>query len=53
MTQNIYDTDEFFQNYAKLRRSQEGLAGAQEWPVIRSMLPELNGARATDRKSVV
>ena len=48
MTQNIYDTDEFFQNYAQLRRSLEGLAGAQEWPVMRSMLPELKGARVLD-----
>ena len=48
MTQNIYDTDEFFRNYAKLRRSEEGLAGAQEWPVMQSMLPELNGARVLD-----
>ena len=48
MTQNIYDNDEFFQNYGQMRRSLEGLAGAQEWPVMRSMLPELNGARVLD-----
>jgi SAM-dependent methyltransferase len=48
MTQNIYDADEFFENYAQLRRSQEGLARAQEWPAIRAMLPQLNGARVVD-----
>jgi ubiquinone/menaquinone biosynthesis C-methylase UbiE len=48
MTQNIYDNDEFFQNYGQMRRSLEGLAGAQEWPVMRSMLPELKGARVLD-----
>lgn len=48
MTQNVYDNDEFFQNYGQLRRSLEGLDGAQEWPVIKNMLPELNGARVLD-----
>ena len=48
MTQNIYDNDTFFQNYGRLRRSAEGLDGAQEWPVMRSMLPQLHGARVLD-----
>ena len=39
MPQNVYDNDEFFQEYAKLRRSQEGLAGAQEWPAMRRCCP--------------
>ena len=48
MPQNVYDNDEFFQEYAKLRRSQEGLAGAQEWPAMRALLPELKGKRVLD-----
>ena len=48
MTQNIYDDDEFFAGYSKLRRSEEGLAGAPEWPSLRAMLPELAGLRVLD-----
>jgi len=32
MTQNIYDNEEFFAGYSRLRRSVEGLDGAPEWP---------------------
>ena len=45
MPQNIYDDPAFFAGYSQLRRSREGLAGAPEWPVLRSMLPALEGAR--------
>jgi len=48
MPQNIYDDPEFFAGYSQLRRSREGLAGAPEWPVLRSMLPPLKGARVLD-----
>jgi SAM-dependent methyltransferase len=48
VAQNIYDRDEFFAGYAQLRRSQEGLAGAPEWPSLRALLPELRGARVLD-----
>jgi ubiquinone/menaquinone biosynthesis C-methylase UbiE len=48
MTQNIYDNPEFFEGYAKLGRSVEGLAGAPEWPSLREMLPEMGGARVVD-----
>ena len=48
MTQNIYDNDEFFAGYRQLRRSEEGLAGAPEWPSLRAMLPNLNGRRVLD-----
>lgn len=48
MSQNIYDRDEFFAGYAQLRRSQEGLAGAPEWPSLRALLPPLRGARVLD-----
>jgi 2-polyprenyl-3-methyl-5-hydroxy-6-metoxy-1,4-benzoquinol methylase len=48
MAQNIYDQDDFFAGYSQLRRSQEGLAGAPEWPSLRAMLPELAGKRVLD-----
>ena len=48
MTQNIYDNDEFFAGYRQLRRSEEGLAGAPEWPTLQAMLPDLKGRRVLD-----
>ena len=48
MTQNIYDNQEFFEGYSRLGRSVEGLAGAAEWPAMRSLLPELRGMRVID-----
>lgn len=48
MAQNIYDRPDFFAGYATLDRSRRGLAGAPEWPVLRSMLPELRGKRVLD-----
>jgi ubiquinone/menaquinone biosynthesis C-methylase UbiE len=48
MPQNIYDDPQFFAGYSQLLRSREGLAGAPEWPTLRSMLPALAGARVLD-----
>ena len=48
MTQNIYDESAFFENYSHLGRSVEGLAGAPEWPALRSLLPDLNGLKIVD-----
>ena len=48
MPQNIYDNPDFFEGYSQLRRSREGLAGAPEWPALRSMLPPLEGLRVLD-----
>lgn len=39
MTQNIYDTAEFFKEYSKYPRAIDGLSGASEWPRLRAMLP--------------
>lgn len=39
MTQNIYDTAEFFERYSKYPRAIDGLSGASEWPRLREMLP--------------
>ncbi|WP_105426155.1 class I SAM-dependent methyltransferase [Neorhizobium tomejilense] len=48
MAQNVYDTPEFFEGYSQLGRSVHGLAGATEWPTIRTLLPALNGLRILD-----
>jgi SAM-dependent methyltransferase len=48
MSQNIYDNDDFFAGYSKLRRSVEGLAGAPEWPVLRDWLGDVRGAAVLD-----
>jgi ubiquinone/menaquinone biosynthesis C-methylase UbiE len=48
VTQNIYDNDEFFAGYSRLRRSIEGLDGAPEWPALRALLPELRGLEVLD-----
>ncbi|MCQ1849782.1 class I SAM-dependent methyltransferase [Neorhizobium galegae] len=48
MAQNVYDTPEFFAGYSQLGRSVHGLAGAAEWPVIRTLLPEMTGLRVVD-----
>lgn len=37
-TQNIYDNPNFFTAYSTLPRSQHGLSGAPEWPVLRDMV---------------
>lgn len=48
MSQNIYDDPDFFDGYAQLPRSVHGLSGAPEWPILRSMLPDLDDARVLD-----
>lgn len=48
MAQNIYDEPAFFDGYSRLVRSVQGLAGAPEWPALRSLLPALAGQRVLD-----
>jgi ubiquinone/menaquinone biosynthesis C-methylase UbiE len=48
MTQNIYDNEEFFAGYSRLRRSVEGLDGAPEWPALRALLPDPRGCNVLD-----
>lgn len=48
MTQNIYDNPTFFEGYARLPRSVEGLDGAPEWPALRALLPGLKDKRVLD-----
>ncbi|KAM9991723.1 hypothetical protein ACTFIZ_005153 [Dictyostelium cf. discoideum] len=42
MSQNIYDNETFFNNYAKLPRSMHGLQGAPEFEYLKSLLPPIN-----------
>lgn len=48
MAQNIYDDPAFFEGYSRLRRSQEGLDGAPEWPSMQALLPAMRGLRMVD-----
>ena len=48
VTQNIYDNPAFFEGYAQLGRSIEGLDGAAEWPALRALLPVMDGLRVLD-----
>jgi SAM-dependent methyltransferase len=48
MTQNIYDNPNFFEGYSQLSRSVKGLAGAPEWPALRTLLPDPQGLRVVD-----
>lgn len=48
MTENQYDDAAFFQEYAKMTRSRQGLAGAGEWRQFRQMFPPLEGKSVLD-----
>jgi SAM-dependent methyltransferase len=48
MTQNIYDSEEFFEGYTRLPRSVAGLDGAPEWPALRALLPDPRGLTILD-----
>lgn len=45
---DIYDDPAFFAQYAKMARSQLGLAGAGEWPSFKQLLPPLNDQAVLD-----
>lgn len=48
MRQNKYDDETFFNKYAQMPRSREGLAGAGEWPTLQKMLPDFAGKTVLD-----
>ena len=48
MAQNIYDNPDFFAGYSQLGRSVDGLDGANEWPAIRALLPDMAGLDVVD-----
>ena len=45
---NIYDNEQFFQEYAQMSRSQNGLAGAGEWHQLKRFFPALSGMSVLD-----
>lgn len=45
---NEYENEHFFQEYAKMSRSQQGLSGAGEWHQLKDMFPDLKGKKVLD-----
>lgn len=45
---NTYDDKQFFDQYAKMLRSQQGLSGAGEWRQFRALFPDLSGKSVLD-----
>lgn len=48
MKENKYDDEKFFQKYAEMSRSKEGLQGAGEWPTLQTLLPDFKNKRMLD-----
>ncbi|WP_404456762.1 class I SAM-dependent methyltransferase [Virgibacillus necropolis] len=48
MKQNKYDDADFFSTYEQMPRSVKGLEGAGEWPVLKSLMPELRNKGVLD-----
>lgn len=48
MMKNEYDDKTFFDQYAQMSRSREGLAGAGEWHQLKKMFPPLQGRKVLD-----
>ncbi len=45
---NEYDNDKFFEEYAKMARSTQGLQGAGEWHQLKPLFPPLQGKAVLD-----
>lgn len=45
---NIYDDKDFFDQYAKMSRSRQGLSGAGEWHQFKALFPDLGGKSVLD-----
>ena len=43
-----YDDEQFFQQYAQMERSREGLAGAGEWHQLKKLFPDVRGKCVLD-----
>lgn len=48
MKENKYDNETFFNRYSRMSRSIDGLKGAGEWHVLKTMLPDFKGKRVLD-----
>ncbi len=45
---NIYDDQQFFDQYKEMPRSKNGLQGAGEWPTLATIFPNLHGQTVLD-----
>lgn len=45
---NIYDNEEFFEQYSQMDRSKKGLAGAGEWQTLEKLLPNFQDKSVLD-----
>ena len=45
MKENKYDDEKFFNQYSQMPRSVNGLKGAGEWHILKTMLPDFKGKR--------
>lgn len=48
MKENKYDDEQFFNQYSRMSRSVDGLKGAGEWHVLKTLLPDFKGKRVLD-----
>ena len=48
MKENKYDDEKFFNQYSQMPRSVNGLKGAGEWHILKTMLPDFKGKRVLD-----
>lgn len=48
MKENKYDQDLFFEKYAQMSRSKDGLIAAGEWETLKRILPNLTGKTVLD-----
>ena len=45
---SLYDKEDFFNAYAQMPRSREGLKAADEWHQLQTLFPDLNGKSVLD-----
>lgn len=45
---NEYDNEKFFEEYAKMPRSRDGLGSAGEWHQLKPLFPPLRGKKVLD-----
>ena len=45
---NEYENEDFFQQYAQMSRSREGLSAAGEWHQLKPLFPPLEGKSVLD-----
>lgn len=48
MKENLYDKDSFFEKYAQMDRSKQGLIAAGEWQTLKRILPDMSDKTVLD-----